>query len=118
MLCLVGCQGVVQLWNGIGGVDGFPGDFQLQSGPASLFWGPGTKITRQVYNMFVVYFDQQMHACACVRIVENDQKHWKMKKKVPFPSCVLEAHVRLMKKTKKKVCWSAIESDSQKLVDT
>ena len=23
----------------------------------------------------VVYFDQPMHACACVRMVENDQKH-------------------------------------------
>ena len=35
-------------------------------------------------------------------MVENDQKHWKMMKKVPFPSCVREAHVRLMKKNKEK----------------
>ena len=29
-------------------------------------------------NTNVVYFDQQMHACACVGMVENDQKHLKM----------------------------------------
>ena len=45
----------------------------------------------------VVYFDQQVHACAFVRMVENDRKHSKMMIKVPFPSCVREAHVRLMK---------------------
>ena len=28
-----------------------------------------------------MYFDQQTHACACVRIVENDQKHLEMSKK-------------------------------------
>ena len=28
--------------------------------------------------LYVVYFDQQTHACACVRIVENDQKHKKI----------------------------------------
>ena len=44
---------------------------------------------------FVVYFDQQSHACACVRMVENDHKHKKMMKKVYFPSCVQEAHVFL-----------------------
>ena len=47
-----------------------------------------------------MYFDQQMHACACM--VENDKKHWKMMKKVPFPSCAREAHVRLVKKNKEK----------------
>ena len=66
----------------------------------------------------VVYFDQRMHACACVCMVENDQKHKKMMKKVHFSSCIREAHVRLTKKKEKKVCWSAIGSDSQKLVDT
>ena len=40
----------------------------------------------------VVYFDQQMHACAHIRMVENDQKHAKMSsKKVPFSSCAREA---------------------------
>ena len=37
-------------------------------------------------------------------------------KKVPFTSCVREAHVRLVKKN--KVCGSAIGSNSQELVDT
>ena len=31
-------------------------------------------------------------------MVDNDEKHSKIMKKVPFPSCVQEAHVRLMKK--------------------
>ena len=34
--------------------------------------------------MIVVYFDQQTHACACIRMVENDEKHWKMMKKYLF----------------------------------
>ena len=42
-------------------------------------------------NSFVVYFDQRTHACACVRMVENDKKHKKMMKKVPFGSCTREA---------------------------
>ena len=33
-------------------------------------------------------------------MVENDQKHLEMMKKVLFPSCVREAHVRRMKKNK------------------
>ena len=45
----------------------------------------------------VVYFDQQMHACACISMVENNEKHSKMMKKLPFPSCAREAHVRRMK---------------------
>ena len=28
----------------------------------------------------------------------HDEKHWKMMKKVPFPSCARKAHVRRMKK--------------------
>ena len=66
----------------------------------------------------VVYFDQQTHACAYVCMVENNQKHSKVSKKVLFSSCTQEAHVRLTRKAKKKVCWSAIGSDSQKRVDT
>ena len=38
--------------------------------------------------IYVVYFDQQTHAWACVRMVENNKKHSKMMKKVPFSSCV------------------------------
>ena len=40
----------------------------------------------------VVYFDQRMHTCARVPMAENDQKHSKMSKKVPFSSCVWEAY--------------------------
>ena len=58
-------------------------------------------INQQLY-MFVVYFDQQMHACACVRMIKNDEKHCRMMKKVPFPSCPQEAHVRRMKKNGEK----------------
>ena len=50
----------------------------------------------------VVYFDQRKHACACVRMVENVQKHLKMSKKVPFSSCARDAHVRLTKKNEEK----------------
>ena len=39
-------------------------------------------------------------------------------KKVPFPSWAREANVRLMEKMRNKVCWSAMRSDSLKLVDT
>ena len=49
-----------------------------------------------INNMSVVYFNQQTHACTCVRMVNNNEKHWKMMKKVPFPSCAQEAHVRRM----------------------
>ena len=28
-----------------------------------------------IQNLFVVYFDQRTHACACDRMVKNDQKH-------------------------------------------
>ena len=50
----------------------------------------------------VVYFDQQTHAWACIGMVEIDEKHSKIMKKVPFSSCVLEAHVRLMKENEEK----------------
>ena len=56
----------------------------------------------------VVYFDQQTHACACIHMVENDQKHWIIMKKYLFH----HAYERLMKKKEEKVCWSAIRSDS------
>ena len=43
----------------------------------------------------VVYFDQQMHACACICMVENDKKRYKIIKKNLFSSCVRKAHERL-----------------------
>ena len=46
-------------------------------------------------DLFVVYFYQQMHACACVRMVENDKKRSKIIQNILFSSCVGEAHVRL-----------------------
>ena len=48
--------------------------------------------------IYVVYFDQPTHACACVRMVENDQNHSKMTKKVPFLSCVREAYEQKRRK--------------------
>ena len=41
------------------------------------------------YMSIVVYFD----------MVENDQKHSKMSKKVPFSSCTREAHEEKRKKS-------------------
>ena len=38
----------------------------VQNKKAKLFWG---------CIICVVYFDRLMHACACVRMVENDQKY-------------------------------------------
>ena len=35
----------------------------------------------------VVYFDQQTHTCACVRMVKNDKKAFENEEKVPFLSC-------------------------------
>ena len=73
-----------------------------------------------MHYLLCILTSKQMlaHAFACIRMVENDQKHKKMMKKVHFSSCIPEAHVRLTKKKEKKVCWSVIGSDSQKLVDT
>ena len=59
----------------------------------------------------VVYFNQQTHTCACVRMVKNDKKHSKMSKKVLFSSCAREAHERLTCESlvcmKKKVLLSS-----------
>ena len=46
----------------------------------------------------VVYFDQQTHAWACVRMVENDQNHCKMSEKVLFH----HAYERLTNKIEEK----------------
>ena len=75
--------------------------------------GLGWKVT-EVF-ILVVYFGQRTHACACVCMVENNQKHSKMTKKYFFimnTRGLQEAYVEKWRKTKKIVCWSAIESDS------
>ena len=53
-------------------------------------------------STYVVYFDQRMHACSCVSMVENDKKHLKIMKKVHFPSCTQKAHVRLIRENEEK----------------
>ena len=35
------------------------------------------------WSLVVVYFDQQTHACACVRMVEKDEKHEKIPNEQP-----------------------------------
>ena len=49
----------------------------------------------------LLYFDQQTHACARVRMVENDQKHLKMSKKCfqLISTMQMHAHVRWLKYT-------------------
>ena len=49
-----------------------------------------------INGAIVVYFDQRTHACACVRMVENDQNHCKMSEKVHnihkgFITCIAHA---------------------------
>ena len=46
----------------------------------------------------VVCFDQRMHACSCICMVENNEKHSKIMKKIPFSSCTWEAHVVKLRK--------------------
>ena len=55
-----------------------------------------TKIGLSIH--IVVNFTQQTHACACVRMVQNNWKHPKISKKVPFSSCAQEAHEEKRKK--------------------
>ena len=43
----------------------------------------------------VVYFDQQMHACPCVCMVETNKKCSKIIKNILFSSFVQKAHVSL-----------------------
>ena len=64
-----------------------------------------------------MYFDQQTHACACVHMVKNNEKHLKMIKKVLLSSYTRETHVRLMQEHDKNA-FLAIRSDSQLRVDT
>ena len=44
---------------------------------------------------YVVYSNQQMHACACIRMIENNKKRSKIIKNILFSSCIQEAHSRL-----------------------
>ena len=53
-------------------------------------------------HLTVVYFNQQMHACACVRMVKNNEKHSKIIITVSFSLCAREAHVGLIKKKEEK----------------
>ena len=43
-------------------------------------------------DKLIVYFDLRTHACACVHMVENNEKHSKIMKKYLF----YHAHERLM----------------------
>ena len=54
-----------------------------------------TQIIWRFFAPYVVYFDQRMHACPCICIVENDKNALKLKKNIFFSSCVRETHVRL-----------------------
>ena len=56
-----------------------------------------------------------VHAFAWLKLIENTRK-WV--KKVPFHHAYKRLMRGLRRKLKKKVCWSAIESDSQSLVGT
>ena len=46
----------------------------------------------------VVYFNQQIHACSCIRMVENNEKHLKIMKKYLF----YHEHQRCIKKNEEK----------------
>ena len=55
------------------------------------------------YTYYLAYYSIPLlciSTCECM--LENDQKHWEMMKKVLFPSCTREANVRRMKKSKEK----------------
>ena len=42
--------------------------------PLGAWYWLAVNIVNWLYGPTVVYFDQRMHACARVRMVENDQK--------------------------------------------
>ena len=56
----------------------------------------GDKFEDSRKELFVVYFEQRMHACPCVCMVENNKNCSKIIKNILFSSCVRKAHVRLM----------------------
>ena len=58
-----------------------------------------------------------MHACACVCMVENDEKCSKIIENILFSSCAREAHVKLTYQCEQKLTFLAFRSDSQTLVD-
>ena len=43
-----------------------------------------------------------MHAYACIHMVKNNKKHYKIAKKVLFSSYTRETHVRLMQEHEEK----------------
>ena len=57
-----------------------------------------------------------MHAYACIRMVKNDRKCFKMIKNILFSSCLREARVRLTYKYEQKLSFLAFRSDSLTLV--
>ena len=54
-----------------------------------------TPFDHHLWSIFVVYFDQRTHGCACIHMVENDKKCSKFIKTYFISSCVLEAQIRL-----------------------
>ena len=66
----------------------------------------------------VVYFDQRMHAFACIWMVESYYKCLNKIKNILFSSCVREAYVRLMYKYEQILSFLAFRSDSKTLVAT
>ena len=69
-------------------------------------------------NSVVVYFDKRTHACTYVCMVENNKKHSKIMKKVPFSSCIQEAHVRLMKNNSLLLVHKVLTTQDQNRVTT
>ena len=61
----------------------------------------------KTYIKIVVYFNQQTHACACVHMVENNEKRYKIVKKVLFSWYPQETQVRLMQQHKEKLSFLA-----------
>ena len=47
------------------------------------------------FQAFFIVFDQKKHACACVCMAENNEKHLKIIQKVLFSICVREPYVSL-----------------------
>ena len=92
-----------------------------------------TQMLVKIYNsqhllnndLFIIIDSLGGPANACLRMHSHGQKQQRIfenDKKVPFSLCAREAHERPTKrpskKNEKKSCWSAIGSDSKKLVDT
>ena len=55
-----------------------------------------------------MYFDQQTHACACIHMVENNEKRLKIIKKVLFSLYARETHVRLTQEHEEKCSFFSV----------